>query len=52
MENLSDRLELEENEKPVTDMDITPEEETPAPENSDDWVTSTSWGGKVNWVGA
>ena len=51
MKNLSpDRLELEEEEKPVTDMDIEIEEETPVPENTDDWVTTTTWGGPINWV--
>ena len=46
----SDRLELEEEEKPVTDMDIETEGEPPIPESTEDWVTSTTWGGPVNWV--
>ena len=51
MENLSpDRVELEENEKPVTDLDINPEEDPGQPPI--DWNTTCTMDCKVNWIHA
>lgn len=49
MENTSqDLLELEENEKPVTDLDIESEKDSQS--YPVDWCTTCTLGCDVNWI--
>ena len=49
MKNMpQDLLELEENEKPITDMDINQEEDSQS--FPVDWTTTCTLGCDVNWI--